>query len=163
FSDANSMFAPDAIRALVRPFADPAVGGAAGDQRYLRGGAAGALAQGERGYWGLDRMLKRGESGAGNVISATGAVYAVRRGLAASGPVYALAAIGQIVFYGLAAAGLALRGRPIARSPLLAFPAFFCLVNIAALHAATNVVRGRRIDRWQPQRAAVGGREVDAA
>jgi cellulose synthase/poly-beta-1,6-N-acetylglucosamine synthase-like glycosyltransferase len=30
FSDANSMYAPDAIRALVRPFADPEVGGVAG-------------------------------------------------------------------------------------------------------------------------------------
>jgi cellulose synthase/poly-beta-1,6-N-acetylglucosamine synthase-like glycosyltransferase len=35
FSDANSIYAPDAIRSLVRPFADPAVGGVAGNQRYL--------------------------------------------------------------------------------------------------------------------------------
>src|SRR5207249_1606345 len=35
FSDANSMYPPDALRALVRPFADPEVGGVAGDQRYL--------------------------------------------------------------------------------------------------------------------------------
>src|SRR3990172_3413985 len=37
FSDANSMYAPDALRALTRPFADPEVGGVAGDQRYLSG------------------------------------------------------------------------------------------------------------------------------
>ncbi len=81
FSDANSMFVPGAIRAIVRPFADPDVGGVAGDQRYLRGGASGAMAEGERGYWDLDRMLKRAESQSGNVISATGAIYAVRREL----------------------------------------------------------------------------------
>ena len=35
FSDANSMFDANAIGALIRPFADPGVGGVAGDQRYL--------------------------------------------------------------------------------------------------------------------------------
>jgi glycosyltransferase involved in cell wall biosynthesis len=81
FSDANSLFAPDALRALVAPFADPAVGGVAGDQRYADGTAEAAVATGERRYWDLDRALKRAESAAGNVISATGAIYAVRRAL----------------------------------------------------------------------------------
>jgi cellulose synthase/poly-beta-1,6-N-acetylglucosamine synthase-like glycosyltransferase len=35
FSDANSIYAPDALQKLVEPFADPAVGGVAGNQRYL--------------------------------------------------------------------------------------------------------------------------------
>ena len=30
-------------------------------------------------YWDFDRLLKEAESRAGNVISATGAIYAVRR------------------------------------------------------------------------------------
>ncbi|MGH3060093.1 MAG: glycosyltransferase, partial [Gaiellaceae bacterium] len=81
FSDANSMYAPDALRALVRPFADPAVGGVAGDQRYLSSDGADAIASGEQHYWNLDRMLKQAESRAGNAISATGAIYAVRRSL----------------------------------------------------------------------------------
>lgn len=80
FSDANSMFARDAIRRLVRPLADPEVGGVAGDQRYLKDGRAGSAA-GERSYWSLDRMLKVAESRGGNVISATGAIYAIRREL----------------------------------------------------------------------------------
>jgi hypothetical protein len=73
--------------------------------------------------------------------------------LLGAGPIYRFAAAGQAAFYGLAAAGIALRGRPISKSRLLAFPAYFCLVNLAALHAAVNVVRGHRIDRWEPQRA----------
>jgi glycosyltransferase involved in cell wall biosynthesis len=81
FSDANSLYAPDAVRALVAPFADPDVGGVAGDQRYLADGAEAAVAGGERRYWALDRMLKTAESRGGNVISATGAIYAVRREL----------------------------------------------------------------------------------
>jgi cellulose synthase/poly-beta-1,6-N-acetylglucosamine synthase-like glycosyltransferase len=76
FTDANSTFRRDAIRQLVAPFADAAVGGVAGDQRYR--GAAGE-AGGEQTYWNLDRLLKRAESAAGNTISATGAIYAIRR------------------------------------------------------------------------------------
>lgn len=81
FSDANSMYAPDAIRALVRPFADPTVGGVAGNQRYLAGKDAGQTGAGERSYWSFDRLLKRTQSRAGNTISATGAIYAIRRTL----------------------------------------------------------------------------------
>jgi cellulose synthase/poly-beta-1,6-N-acetylglucosamine synthase-like glycosyltransferase len=80
FTDANSIFAPDALRAIVSPFADPAVGGVAGDQRYLSTDGD-SMAAGELRYWDLDRMLKAAESRAGNVISATGAIYAIRREL----------------------------------------------------------------------------------
>lgn len=81
FSDANGELAADALRQLVRPFADPEVGGVAGDQRYRDDGAHDGLADGERSYWSLDRLLKRAESRAGNVVSATGALYAIRRHL----------------------------------------------------------------------------------
>jgi cellulose synthase/poly-beta-1,6-N-acetylglucosamine synthase-like glycosyltransferase len=80
FSDANSLYDADAIRALVRPLADPRVGGVAGDQRYTTE-RPGQSASGERSYWDIDRRLKRAESEAGNVVSATGAIYAVRSGL----------------------------------------------------------------------------------
>ncbi|WP_164100511.1 glycosyltransferase family 2 protein [Candidatus Laterigemmans baculatus] len=80
FSDANSMLEARALRQLVAPFADPGVGGVAGDQRYLpsRGDADGC---GERSYWSLDRWLKRAESRGGHAVSATGAIYAIRRKL----------------------------------------------------------------------------------
>ncbi len=81
FSDANSMYASDAIRALTRPFADPEVGGAAGDQRYLPARSASLSGNGEKRYWQLERLLKEFESRADNVISATGAIYAIRRKL----------------------------------------------------------------------------------
>ncbi|MBW3600170.1 MAG: glycosyltransferase family 2 protein [Planctomycetes bacterium] len=81
FSDANTCFARDALRALARPFADPQVGGVAGDQVYLKGGAMSPSAAGERMYWNLDRALKRAQSCSGSVTSATGAIYAVRRSL----------------------------------------------------------------------------------
>jgi cellulose synthase/poly-beta-1,6-N-acetylglucosamine synthase-like glycosyltransferase len=90
FSDANTVYAPDAIRMLVRSFADPAVGGVAGNQVYLPAstsvrpgddGAATAVGVGERSYWDFDRLVKDAESLGGSVISATGAMYAIRREL----------------------------------------------------------------------------------
>lgn len=252
FSDANSMFAPNALRALLRPLADPHVGGVAGNQCYLRDDGASA---GERTYWGFDRRLKQAESAAGNTISATGAIYAIRRRLyravpsavtddfavstgviaqgyrlvfaaeavayepaaAAnkvefgrkvrvmtrglrgvlvrrellnplrhgfyavqlfshkvlrrlvalpllvllavspllwnSGLFYQAATLAQYAFYGCGIAGLLSAGSCWGRWKLLAIPSYFCLVNTAALTAAVEVVRGRRIELWEPQRA----------
>lgn len=81
FSDANSMFGNDALKALARPFADPKVGGVAGDQRYLKCDRQTAADAGERSYWNFDRQMKLWQSLAGNVTSATGAIYAIRRSL----------------------------------------------------------------------------------
>lgn len=264
FSDANTAYAPDAIRQLVRSFADPEVGGVAGNQVYLssaeKGGPADpttatAIGAGERSYWDFDRLLKDAESLGGSVISATGAIYAIRRELFRSvpdgvtddfmtstrviaggrrlvfepaavalepvassgrgeyrrkvrimtrglrgvamarelldprrygfyavqlfthkvlrrlmavpllviaatsatlwddGPIYRLAVLGQVAVYGLGAIGLALRGHRAGRRPWFSLPAFFLLVNIASLHAAWNLITGRRIDRWQPARS----------
>lgn len=79
FSDANSRFVRDALRALVRPLADPTVGGVVGDQRYA--GPKAGSSVGEHRYWDFDRKLKQWQSEAGNVVSATGAIYAIRRRL----------------------------------------------------------------------------------
>ena len=68
------------------------------------------------------------------------------------GPVYRLAAVGQAAFHGLGLAGLLLSRRKIGSARLLAIPAYFMMINAAALHAAWNVVTGRRIDRWTPRR-----------
>ena len=63
FSDANSIFAPDALRALVRPFADPRSRRSRGRPALRLGSdGVGAIASGEQRYWDLDRMLKTAES-----------------------------------------------------------------------------------------------------
>lgn len=81
FSDANSIYAPDAIQQLAAPFADPSVGGVAGNQLYLKSRKSNLSQEGEKSYWNFDRLMKVQESRAGNVISATGAIYAIRRSL----------------------------------------------------------------------------------
>ncbi|MEO1079000.1 MAG: glycosyltransferase [Pseudomonadota bacterium] len=78
FSDANSEWQPQALSELLWALGDPGVGGAAGDQRYRN---TGADSSGERSYWSLDRLVKKWQSQAGNVTSATGAIYAIRRSL----------------------------------------------------------------------------------
>jgi hypothetical protein len=75
-SDADSHLAPDAIRRLVAPLADPEIGAAAGDFRY-----AGAGGEGERAYWSFDRLWKRLACRAGSITSATGQIYAIRADL----------------------------------------------------------------------------------
>ncbi len=77
FSDADSMLQPDALRHLVAPFADAEVGGVGGDYRYAKNANAG----GERAYWSFDRALKRWQSLADSMTSATGQLYAMRRSL----------------------------------------------------------------------------------
>jgi len=252
FSDANSMFTPEAIRALVRPLADPKIGGVAGDQRYLDEDRQ--VNAGERTYWNFDRMLKVAQSAAGSVTSATGAIYAIRRrlfrpvppgvtddfanstGVIARGyrlvfapdavayePVaknsrlefgrksrvitrglcgvlarrellnpwrhgfyalqlfshkvvrrlvvfpllvllfvspwlwrygwpYQCAAAWQLVFYACALLGKLLEATRVGRKKLFALPLYFCMVYFASLVAVFRVLRGYRIDLWEPQR-----------
>jgi cellulose synthase/poly-beta-1,6-N-acetylglucosamine synthase-like glycosyltransferase len=75
FSDANSVWAPDALRHLIEPFADPAVGYACGQVRFLD--AAGGNLEGA--YWRYEMSVRELESGLAGVTAGNGAIYAVRR------------------------------------------------------------------------------------
>lgn len=75
FSDANSAWAPDALRHLVEPFADPAVGYACGQVRFLDP-VGGNL---EGAYWRYEMAVREMESALAGVTAGNGAVYAVRR------------------------------------------------------------------------------------
>jgi len=81
FSDANSMYSPAALRNLIAPFADSTVGAVGGNQCYLSSTAGNTASLGERLYWNFDRTLKTMQSKAGNMISATGAIHAIRHEL----------------------------------------------------------------------------------
>ncbi len=81
FSDANVMFAPDAIPALLRPFADPEVGLVCGHLAFTDAVAATATSETGSAYWRLEEEIKRLESATGSVIGADGSIFAVRHGL----------------------------------------------------------------------------------
>jgi len=255
FSDANIECHPQAVRAMTRNFADPAVGGVAGHTRYRVPQGSESSTHGERLYWDYDTWLKRLESDTGSIVSAHGGLYAIRRRLfkpvvdpavtddfaistvvieqgyrlvfepaavafeeavpearrefrrrvrrmtrglrgvllrrrllnpfrhgfhavvlfshkvlrrlaviplvllaassAALAPVhafYAVAAVGQGAFYGLALIGLALRRTAVGRQKPIYVPFYFCMVNAACVVAIWQLLAGRRIERWQPQR-----------
>jgi cellulose synthase/poly-beta-1,6-N-acetylglucosamine synthase-like glycosyltransferase len=78
FSDATTRLEPDALRKLVRAFADPSVGCVAGELVY-RSDESSAVAKGCRSYWDYERSLKSWESAAGSLIGVSGCLYAVRR------------------------------------------------------------------------------------
>lgn len=80
FSDANAMYAPDAIRKLVRNFADPAVGYVVGAALYTDG-QQGASAGNEDLYWRYELAIKSMESRLASVVGGDGAIYAIRREL----------------------------------------------------------------------------------
>jgi cellulose synthase/poly-beta-1,6-N-acetylglucosamine synthase-like glycosyltransferase len=259
FSDANTHFEPQALRMLARNFADPAVGGVCGNQRHRRAAGRDSSGEGEKLYWSYDKSLKALESRTGSIVSADGAIYAIRRALyrkpasaavtddfaistavieqgkrlvyepaavayedavgdargefgrkvrimtrgwhgvllrrrlldprhygfyavvlwshkvlrrlaplcllalfaaslaaARSAPLYAAAAVAQTAFYLLALAGGLLKRSRAGRRGVLYAPFFFVLANAAALVAFSRLLRGQRVERWQPQRPAPG-------
>ena len=78
FSDATSFYRPDAVRAMMPSFADPAVGCVAGRLEYVDASDS-RVGQGARSYWNYETFLKRHESRVGSMIGASGCLYAVRR------------------------------------------------------------------------------------
>ena len=75
FSDANSVWARDALHRLVAPFADAGVGYVCGQVRF-RDPEGNNL---EGAYWRYEMALREAESALAGVTAGNGAIYAVRR------------------------------------------------------------------------------------
>ncbi|HSS43238.1 MAG TPA: glycosyltransferase family 2 protein [Solirubrobacterales bacterium] len=75
FSDANSVWARDALRRLVAPFADPGVGYVCGQVRFLDPDDDNL----EGAYWRYEMAVREAESDLAGVTAGNGAIYAVRR------------------------------------------------------------------------------------
>ena len=75
FTDANTFFAPDALRHLVSSFGDPEIGGACGRLIFLDD--AGTETR-ENLYWRVETLLKMAESRLDSCLGANGAIYAIR-------------------------------------------------------------------------------------
>ncbi len=71
FTDANSMLNPEALIEIAANFADPRVGGVAGEKRVSGGG--------EGLYWRYESFLKQGDSNLSSVMGASGELFAIRR------------------------------------------------------------------------------------
>jgi len=79
FSDANASWEPEAARLLVGAFADPRVGYACGQVRFVQA-AAGADAGNQEGvYWRYELAVRSNESRLSSITAGNGAIYATRR------------------------------------------------------------------------------------
>jgi GT2 family glycosyltransferase len=74
FSDANALWEPGALRALAAPFADPGVGYACGQVRFVNEGGSNQ----EGLYWRYEMAIRARESQLASVTAGNGAIYAVR-------------------------------------------------------------------------------------
>jgi biofilm PGA synthesis N-glycosyltransferase PgaC len=77
FADARQTFEAGAIRALVAPFADEAVGAVSGELVLRPEGETG-LGRGMGFYWNHEKWIRRSESRVDSTVGATGAIYAIR-------------------------------------------------------------------------------------
>jgi glycosyltransferase involved in cell wall biosynthesis len=75
FGDANATWSPDALRKLVRNFADPDVAYVCGQVRFQREDGTNR----EGVYWRYEMWLRESESALGSITGGNGAIYAVRR------------------------------------------------------------------------------------
>ncbi len=80
FSDASSMLGRDALRQLVKYFADPRVGGVSGVYRVLKKDQS-RLGLQEDFYWKYETFLKVQEAKLGGFTGAHGSLYSIRRAL----------------------------------------------------------------------------------
>ncbi len=74
-SDATALLRPDALRLLVRGFADPSVGVISGAMVYQPGG----VARGLELYWRYEDAIRVWESRSGTTVGVNGNLFAIRR------------------------------------------------------------------------------------
>ena len=78
FSDANTFLNTDAVKNIVRHYADPQVGGVAGEKRIFKKAEDNASGAGEGLYWKYESFLKKKDSDVYSVVGAAGELFSVR-------------------------------------------------------------------------------------
>ena len=79
FSDATTVYDPQAIRYLVRHYRDHRVGAVSGHYEYIRPDLATSAAIGTAIFWRYENIVKRLQSKAGTMTGCSGCIYSVRR------------------------------------------------------------------------------------
>lgn len=78
YSDANSMWRPDAIRKLVDCFQDEKMGYVSGKLQY-ENGKDNLTSGSESKYWNFDLKIRSMESQIGNIVGGNGSIYAIAK------------------------------------------------------------------------------------
>jgi len=79
FADTRQRIEPGALRALLRPLADPEVGAVGGELMFER--ASSEFGSGLDFYWRYEKFLRSNESKSGSMVGVSGALYAARTSL----------------------------------------------------------------------------------
>jgi cellulose synthase/poly-beta-1,6-N-acetylglucosamine synthase-like glycosyltransferase len=80
-TDVRQRFERQALRALVRAFADPQVGAVSGELILVPAHGHPAVGEGVGFYWRYEKFIRRNESRLDSTVGTTGAIYAIRREL----------------------------------------------------------------------------------
>lgn len=79
FSDANTSLNKEAIREIVKHYADKHTGGVAGEKRVEAPAEAGEVSVGGEGlYWKYESFLKKKDAEIGSVVGAAGELFSIR-------------------------------------------------------------------------------------
>ncbi len=81
FTDANTFLNKEAIRNIIRKFANPRVGVVSGEKRILNSDADEAAGAGEGFYWKYESKLKKWDAELYSVMGAAGELFAIRKNL----------------------------------------------------------------------------------
>ena len=81
FCDANTYLNKEAIRQIVRHYADPRTGGVAGEKQIFKKKEDSASGSGEGLYWKYESFLKKKDSEVYSVVGAAGELFSVRTAL----------------------------------------------------------------------------------
>lgn len=88
-SDANTMYQPDALRKMIRHFANEKIGCVCGELRLVDN-TSDAGGRGEGLYWRYEVFLKNQEGKRGTLLGATGGIFALRKELYRQVPSYTI-------------------------------------------------------------------------
>jgi cellulose synthase/poly-beta-1,6-N-acetylglucosamine synthase-like glycosyltransferase len=81
FSDANTLLNPEAVKEIVKHYADSRVGGVAGEKKILKSKEDLAVASGEGLYWEYESLLKKLDSSLYSVVGAAGELFSMKASL----------------------------------------------------------------------------------
>jgi biofilm PGA synthesis N-glycosyltransferase PgaC len=81
FCDANTLLNKECLREIVKHYADPKVGGVAGEKKILTHGKGVGAAAGEGLYWKYESILKKLDSELYSTMGAAGELFSVRKDL----------------------------------------------------------------------------------
>ncbi|HEY4966913.1 MAG TPA: glycosyltransferase family 2 protein [Puia sp.] len=81
FSDANTLLNPLCVREIVRHYADPQVGGVAGEKKIAKTETDKASGAGEGMYWKYESLLKKLDSELYSVVGAAGELFSLKTSL----------------------------------------------------------------------------------